>query len=866
MKKKLHIWPSNETVNKMHKSFFFLLIFLFYSTESFSQAPSKPSSSELFQDLKKLSVLGSVLYVAAHPDDENTRMIGYMANHRLYQTAYLSLTRGDGGQNLIGSEIREMLGVLRTQELLSARRIDGGTQFFSRANDFGFSKGPGETFAIWNENEVYNDVVRVIRKWKPDIIINRFSTDTTIDTHGHHTGSAILSLRGFKDAGDKNVYPDQILEGLNPWSAARIYCNTSWFFYGSEEKFAKIDKSKWGQLDVGTYLPLRGKSINEIAAEARSQHKCQGFGSLSVRGTNIEYLEFLDGVPLKGDVKGSDPFEGINTTWSRVPNGEKIIKMLASVEKKFDFSHPENSVKDLLLVRKAILKTGDEHWKKIKLEELDRLITKLMGLYFEFGMSSPSYTKKSEAKSNIELTLRTKSDLKIGKISIWRNDNNQTQVLIKDSLLNSSLVFNTPFFWKPSFVIPEQVDYTNPYWLNTKGTLGMYTVPSNNLIGQPNSNPAFSASIECIMGKDTVVLKTQVVNRKSEPSKGEVYKPVEIVPSVSIEFPQKVFIFSNDSSKMVKVKIQKLGDKFSGKVQLITPNGFSVSPEFIDVQLSKAIPEQNLTFKVTPISSKAEGILTVNATSENGEVFSKSMQTISYDHIPLQTVFLPAEVKLIRTDLKIVGKRIGYINGSGDEMPTSLRSVGYSVTLLEEKDIIADELAKNYDAIFIGIRAFNTNPWVTSKLKELFKFVELGGNLISQYNTSGSDLKTKELGPYPFSISRDRVTMENAEVKVLLPEHSLLHFPNEITKDDFSNWVQERGLYFPNKWDEKYLTPFSCTDIGEDEKSGGLLMAPYGKGWYVYTGFSWFRQLPSGVTGSYRLISNIIALGKYTTK
>ena len=385
---------------KMHKINFFTLLISLSFFSSIAQESEKMSSSEIHDKIKKLNFLGSVLYVAAHPDDENTRLISYLSNNTHARTAYLSLTRGDGGQNLIGPELRESLGVLRTQELLAARKIDGGEQFFTRANDFGYSKHPDETLEIWNKKEVLNDVVWAIRKFRPDVIINRFDHRSPGTTHGHHTSSAMLSLEAFDIANDPKKYPEQ-LKNYNTWQPKRILFNTSWWFYGSREKFNEADKSNLINVDIGVYYPSKGLSNTEIAALSRSQHKCQGFGTAGSRGEKQEYLEYI-----KGDFpKNNNLFAGINTSWNRIKEGNKIGALLNNIETNFNFQSPSSHVKELMKAYVLIQKIEDSYWREQKTKEISEIIEACTGLFIEGISDAPSTNIKMDNKINIEIIL-----------------------------------------------------------------------------------------------------------------------------------------------------------------------------------------------------------------------------------------------------------------------------------------------------------------------------------------------------------------------------------------------------------------------------------------------------------------------------
>ncbi|MGB3608102.1 PIG-L family deacetylase, partial [Psychroserpens sp.] len=451
-----------------------LLLCLCYSAFLTAQQPKKPTASEIHESIKKLNFLGSVLYVAAHPDDENTRLISYMSNEVKARTAYLSLTRGDGGQNLVGPEIRELLGVIRTQELLAARRTDGGEQLFTRANDFGYSKHPDETLAIWNKDEVLSDVVLAIRRFKPDVIINRFDHRSPGSTHGHHTSSAMLSVEAFDLVGDKNAYSSQ-LSSVNTWQPQRLFFNTSWWFYGSQENFDKADKTNLLDIDTGVYFPSSGLSNPEIAALSRSQHKSQGFGSTGSRGTQKEYIELIKG-ELPQD--RANIFEGVNTTWSRVDGGKVVGTILAAVEKNYDFRNPSASIPELVRAYKAIQNLKDTHWRTIKTEEIKTIIAACAGLYLEATANTNHATAGSTVDLKLEVINRSPSKMILTSV-VLPND-----ISVEKNL---GLESNIDFEFKEALEISNNQSVSTPYWLTKKGSLGMYAVEDKSLVGKPET-------------------------------------------------------------------------------------------------------------------------------------------------------------------------------------------------------------------------------------------------------------------------------------------------------------------------------------------------------------------------------------------
>ena len=810
-----------------------------------AQAPNKPTTADIHESIKKLNVLGSVLYVAAHPDDENTRMISYMANERRMNTAYLSMTRGDGGQNLIGKEIRELLGVIRTQELLAARGVDGGQQMFTRANDFGYSKTPKETLEIWNEDEVMADVIWAIRKFQPDVIINRFSHDVERKTHGHHTTSAILSHRAFDMAGDPKVYPEQ-LKHLKPWQPTRLFFNTSWWFYGSRKKFDEASKEDMLSVDVGVYYPLKGKSNNEIAAESRSMHKCQGFGSTGSRGSQMEYLQYLKGEKPKGDV-----FDGINTTWTRVKGGKKIGQLVSEIDASFKHDNPAASLPKLIEAYKMINALPDGYWKNVKLGEVKTIIQGCLGLFYEVVAENYSATLGEEVKLSIEVINRLGGDVFLQKINLPNGEVIQPK---------EKLVTNQKFLYTEKFTIPQDFEYTNSYWLNEEASLGMYNVSNQLMRGLPETPKKTVAQLELLINGETVTYEAEFVFKRTDPVKGEMYRPFEVTLPVFVNISDKVYVFPNEKSKTVNVTVIAGKGDIKGKVGLELPKGWTYKPAFHEFSLARKTQEATYSFEVIPPAEQNVGQVKA-VVDVDGQKYDKELVLIEYDHIPTQTVLRPSLAKIVKVDLKKEGQNIGYIMGAGDDIPSSLEQIGYDVTLLEDKEVTVENL-KKYDAVILGVRAYNTRDRIQFIQQALFDYVENGGTMIVQYNT-GHRLKVDEVAPYKLDISRDRVSKEEAAIRILEPDHVVLNFPNKITQKDFDGWVQERGLYFPNKWDDKYDAILSSNDPGETPKDGGLLVAKHGEGYFIYSGYSWFRELPAGVPGAFRLFTNLISIGKF---
>ena len=827
-----------------------LLIFLLIPLANWAQKPEKPNSSEIFEDIKKLNFLGTALYVAAHPDDENTRLISYLANDVKARTAYLSLTRGDGGQNLIGPEIRELLGVIRTQELVAARATDGGSQFFTRANDFGYSKHPDETLAIWNKDEVLKDVVMNIRRFKPDIIVNRFNHRTPGSTHGHHTSSAMLSVEAFDLVGNANIYPESAKE-YGAWQPKRLFFNTSWWFYGSRENFEKADKTNLMSVETGNYFPTRGLSNGEIAALSRSMHKSQGFGSTGTRGTQTEWLEFI-----KGDFPENKEnlFAGINTTWSRIEGGETVGNIIDEVIANFNFQDPSASVPKLLEAYTALESLPESHWKVIKKKDLIQIIIDCSGIFLE------AVSNEQEATLNGDITVRAEA-INRSALNVKLNRVYSSVVQFPTMFAPTNLTNNERFnFESVAGTFTPLNEYTAPYWLDKPGTLGMYRVDNASYVGLPRVPKRFPVLFDLTINGVNMTVYRNVVYKFNDPVAGEVYRPFDVLPLATSAISEKVIIFPNTDAQAIPVIVRAGADNLQGNLKLNAPNGWTVSPASITVDLKKKGEKQSYTFTVTPPNTQSEGYLEPVVTIGD-EAFTQELIQIDYQHIPYQNVLLPSKAKVARIPIEKKGEHIAYVKGAGDAIPESLEQIGYHVVEIKPEDLNAKTL-EDYDALVFGVRAFNTVKELQFKKDVITNYVAQGGNVVVQYNTSRG-LVTNDFAPYPITLSRERVTDEYAPVTLLKPDHPVLNSPNKISQNDFEGWVQERGLYFPSSWDSKYEAILQMKDPNAQSASdGSLLVVKHGEGHYIYTGLSFFRELPAGVPGAYRLFANLLSIGK----
>lgn len=830
----------------MRKSLFLLSVLLSAKLLS-AQSPASYTSADIYLQIKKLNVLGSVLYVAAHPDDENTRLIAWLSKERLVRTGYLSLTRGDGGQNLIGDEQGVDLGLIRTQELLSARRIDGGEQFFSRAYDFGFTKTTEEAFRFWDKKKILSDVVWIIRQFQPDVIITRFPEDSRAG-HGHHSGSAVLAHEAFRAAADSTQFPEQFKYGVRPWQAKRILWNT--FNFGNTNTTSD-DQYK---VDVGGFNPVLGKSYGEIAAESRSQHKSQGFGVPASRGVALEYFTQIEGMPVKNDL-----LDDVEITWKRLPGGEKISSIVDSLLSSFSLVHPENSVKGLVRLYAAINALPEHPWKKKKLNEVQQLIEECSGLWMEASSNSEYAVMGDTVKVTYYLNNRLGVPATLSSITLDG----------KDSLMNKPLEKNRPFSYVQSFIVSNNKPISQPYWMVQKMSEGSFNVDTQLVIGKPQNDPSYSVTYSLDIEGTRFVYTKPVAYKFTDPVKGELYEPLVVVPALSISTDPSIVVFKKEEEKQADVNIKLTANRhFAGYQANITERLGSTSQTQKDSSftvLKGLSREYGFTIDNKLMKDKTQDFVhaftLVKKDNEELNPFL-SITSIKYDHIPHIHYFYQDVAKVLNIDLKTSGKKVGYIEGAGDKVPLVLRQMGYEVTILKEKDIFPANL-KQFDAILTGVRAYNVNDFMAEKYDILMNYVKDGGNLVVQYNTSNfiSSVKAK-IGPYPFTISRNRVTDEKSPVKFLLPQHPVLNFPNKITQSDFDGWVQERSIYNAELMDPSFEMPIAMADPAENDQNGSLIIANYGRGKFVYTGLVFFRELPAGVPGAYRLLANIIALNR----
>jgi LmbE family N-acetylglucosaminyl deacetylase len=801
------------------------------------------------QQLEKLRVVGSVLMIAAHPDDENTALLAWCAQGRKLRTGYLSLTRGEGGQNLIGNEQSELLGVIRTQELLAARRVDGAEQFFTRAVDFGFSKTAEETLAKWGREQVLADVVWVIRNFRPDVIILRFS-GTPRDGHGHHQASAILGREAFRLAGDPRAFPDQ-LRHVQPWQPRRVFWNTFSFTRQQEAEAEKMPQRL--RIDTGEYNPLLGLSYGELAGLSRSQHRSQGMGSPERRGTSPNYL-----VLYEGDPATSDFLEGVDTTWNRIPGGAAVAAHLDAALAAFDAAAPERVIPHLIEARRAAAALAHPDARR-KVEEIDETIAAAAGLWLDVSASPATATPGGSVSLVMTALNRSSLPARLAGVTL-------EGISGAPAFDAAELECNRPHTARATLRIPGDQPLTQPLQLRHPQKGNLYDIQNLAEIGPAEAPPVLTALFRIAIAGGEILIRRPVEHRFVDRVRGELTRPFRIAPPVSLHLAATPLLFASPAARPVSLEIRAVEGAVSGSARLEAPQGWRVEPAEQPFELAEAGQRTTLTFHVTPPAGAARGVLRATART-NGREWRDGVVPIEYEHIPPQAVLRPAETLLLREDIRVSSRRVGYVMGAGDRIPDALRELGCEVELLDERSLIAGDLSV-YDAIVAGIRAFNVRPDLRAAHARLREYVERGGALIVQYNTlegfgaEASDSILRNVGPFPIRIGRSRTTVEEAPVRILAPDHPLLQKPNRITPADFEGWTQERALYFPAEWDSRYEALLETADPGEPPQRGGLLYARLGKGVYIYTTYAWWRQLPAGVTGAWRIFANLVSAGR----
>jgi hypothetical protein len=831
----------------------------------------KPFSgtAEIDQALHKLNVLGTVLMIAAHPDDERTAVLAYFARGRHMRTAYLSITRGEGGQNLIGPEQGAQLGLIRTHELLDARQIDGAEQFFTRAIDFGFTKTPVETMEKWGHEKILSDVVWVIRRYRPDVVILGFS-GTAREGHGQHTASGILGKEGYEAAGDPKRFPEQ-LRYVEPWQPRRLVRAAGFGGFGAGGANNAETSSRAGETDTGMFNPILGYSYEELAVLSRSMHHSQGTGAMRRPGPARTGFDLLAGSPGSKDL-----FEGIDTSWNRLPGGAPIGPILAEAIRSFDPAHPEKAIPFLARARPLMAAISDPRAKE-KLGELDEAIALCSGLWVEANARQPDATPGAQMSFTATVLNRSSQEVTF--------EGAKVEGIWNEALPAAAarLGYNQSVAAEFSRAVPAAQPYSQPYWLAKPPVGDAYTVDDQRLIGLADTPPVLSVRVRLTVAGAPIELVRPVHYRYADRAMGERVRPVVVAPAVAVNAADKVALFPSSAPRKLGVSVRANVPNAQGELRLDLPAGWKAEPGSQAFRVALAGEQQEMSFTVTPPAGQTTATMKAIATVAGRDI-QAGMLVIAYPHIPTQTLFPPSDVKLVRADVKVTARRIGYIMGAGDEMPDALRQLGLEVTLLGPSDLEQGDLSR-FDAIVAGVRTYAVRNDLRANQPRLMAYVQNGGTFVVQYQTAeggpggrgpgappvpgrapgpGAQPAQERLsfGPYPFTIPGGngyRVTVEEAPVTFPHPDSPLLHTPNEIAARDFEGWIQERGLNFATQWDPRYQTVMASHDPGEAPLEGGQLWTRYGKGVYVFTAFSWFRQLPAGVPGAYRLFANLIS-------
>jgi LmbE family N-acetylglucosaminyl deacetylase len=838
----------NSTRVRLLASLFILTI----AVSSLLQAarPWDPmSSADIELALRKLGVVGTALYIAAHPDDENTAMIAWLGNERLLRTGYLSVNRGDGGQNLIGPEQGAALGVIRSEELLAARRIDGGEQFFTRAIDFGYSKNPEETFAIWNHDEVLSDFVWIIRNFRPDLLITRFPA-TGEGGHGHHTASALLAAEAFEAAGDPSRFPEQ-LEHVSVWQPTRLFWN-AWRIQNRP-----ADAPPLIAVDLGGFNPLLGRSYTEIAGASRSMHKSQGFGAPERRGQLLNHLELQ-----AGSAVSSDPFEGIDLTWGRLPGGETVQTLIDAAIATWNPRAPAELVPHLIRIDTAMAALPASPAVVHKREELKTLLRASAGLWLEAIASRPLVVAGEELPATVTVINRSAVPVQYQDVSFLSRSGAPLSATLRQAPEATALEENLPYTLEATISLPGTTQISQPYWLLEPSGEGLARVDDQTERGKPRNDPAVTARLTFDISGRPFSFDVPLTFRWTDRVRGEQYRPLSISPRVTAAMSDRFLFFPAAGSRPVEVQLENHAPSATaGTIRLTAPGGWTVSPASAAFTLERN-ERRRITFHVSPPTGRSHGRLSgeIRYAGTAAAEPARSLQLIDYEHIPMQALFPRAEVRLGRDEVARRAQRIGYVAGPGDDVARALEQLGYSVDLLSDAEVSTGDLSR-YDAIVTGIRAFNTRESLKRDAARLFDYVAAGGTLLVQYNTTDATL-APQIAPLPLRIGRDRVTDERSPVTFLQPQHPLLTAPNRITATDFEGWVQERGLYFAGERAAGYESVLAMSDPGEAPLDNSLVVLRHGEGTYIYTGLSFFRQLPAAVPGAYRLLANLVEQGQ----
>jgi len=866
-------------------------------------------------ELRRLGTTARLMQTVAHPDDEDGGMLTLESRGRGASVLLMTLNRGEGGQNKVGSNLSDVLGVLRTEELLAADEYYGVQERFSRVADFGFSKNPEETFAKWGGHDVaLGDMVRVIRTFCPDVLVARFS-GTERDGHGHHQASSILTREAFRAAADPKRFPEQLVQGLRPWQAKKLYIGNVCGFGAMT-----CPDANWTvKLNTGEPSEDLGGSYVQFAMQGLRHQLSQGAANWNVDpGDRFTFYKLVDSIePAKLDKDGheKDFFDGIDTSLpglaarlgteeSKLPQLRQELSAIAgevidASEKAkgtdssaaaaplvgavagLERARAEVSKSTLEVVAKADLLARLEE----KREQAETALNEALNVTLEATVVSRAGPEGEPVKEPTKKEADALTTVSPGQEFLVAVDLHNGS---KDHVFIDGLKLEVPEGWGTisdkmrrvaippgdheraifRLRVPKDAAYTRPYWhRDDPETESVNHIDDEKYATLPFPPPMLQARVEYSMAGEAAVkngIGATVVARFVDDAGTERARPVAVVPafSVALEPGTQVISTHNGASSTVTVGVtSNLNREQRGVLRLELPGGWRSEPAQLAVEFTRRGEKQDFQFKVFPAGLQ-EGRAKIRAVLEAvGEKFSEGYTLVTREDLGSFYYYQPAVQRVSIVDVKAPHDlKIGYIMGAGDDIPTVLKQVGMDVTLIAPEKLASAELS-GYGTIVLGIRAYDTQKDVVTNNKKLLDFVAAGGTLVVQYNAGVGDLNSGHLTPYPAELSRARVSVEEAPVQILAPADGVFHYPNEITARDFDGWVQERGLYFMDKWDEHFKPLLSCHDPGEDAQKGGLLRAQYGKGTYIYTGYAFFRQLPAGVPGAVRLYVNLLSAG-----
>ena len=704
-----------------------------------------------------------------------------------------------------------------------------------------------------------SDVVWVIRSFQPDVIVLVWS-GTPRDGHGQHQASAIISREAFAAAADRNQFPEQ-LKYVAPWQTRSMYQlgrkTFDQFRPAAEVAKDTTPPEKTLNIDTGEFDPMLGHSYSEIAGMSRSMHKSQGMGAAEQRGSSTVWL-----LPIGGGAGVDDALNGIENGWKRQPQGAAIDDLLSRAVHTVDGEHPEKTI-PLLTQARHLIAAMKASWAARKLADIDEAIALCAGLWLDAATDRTTAVAGGEVRITATAINRSPATVVLKSVKT-----SGTPGAPETDLLSDNLAYNKPDKKTLTWTIPESQPYSQPFWLRKPSKGDLYTIDDQRMIGVADAPPVLEAVFRLQVGGDEIVVRRPVHYRYVDRVRGELTRPLVVVPAVSLAISEKAIVFPNNEARSIDVDVRANKPQSSGTVSLTVPGGWRVEPSSRPFTLTQTGEQATLRYTITPSASEARGELRAQATMAGGGQTESNMNVIDYAHIPPRTIFEPAMATVVRADIRTLAHKVGYIMGAGDEVPKALRQIGCEVTLLDA-DYLARGDLQAFDAIVAGVRAYNLRLDLRANQHRLLDYMKQGGSYIVQYNNLGfgpsaaEDLKgLEQMGPYPIKLSQERVTEEDAPIHFPDPKHPLLQSPNLITAKDFEGWVQERGLYFASGFDPQYQSLFDSHDAGEPPRMGGMLFAKYGKGAYFYTGYAWFRELPAGVPGAFRIFANLLSAGK----